>query len=141
MLRESLEPDARNVFIHISGENGSVLQARQTTGGKTTNDAGSDPTLPIGGWVRLTRSGTIVLGEISVDGNSWHELGRYDVALGPEALIGLAVTAHASGQVATATFSNLKFRRGPIPVNPSEPVTTWPQTAATVTLAEPPVLL
>lgn len=123
MLRDGLSPDARNVLIHISGQNGSVMQARLTPGAATTNSAGSEPSMPVGGWLRLTRHGDVVVGELSTDGRNWRELGRYSVQIGEAAYIGLAVTSHAPGSTATATFSNLKLSTGtqPIPPEPEAP--------------------
>ncbi len=118
MIRDGLAPDARNVLIHISGQNGSVLQARLQTGAETTNSAGSDPSVPIGGWMRLTRNGDQVIGSLSTDGTTWKELGRYSLAMGHTALIGLAVTAHSAGQTATAYFTGLDLRFGTQPTNP-----------------------
>lgn len=118
MLRDGLEPDAPNVFLHISKDNGSVLQMRPRAGATTVNDAGHDTTMPVGGWVRLTRTGATVVGELSRDGDSWSELGRYDTELGEDILVGLAVTAHGRGQVATAEFSRVKRDR---PGRPSKP--------------------
>lgn len=128
MIRESLQPDARNVLIHISGQNGSVLQARLEPGAETINSAGSDPSMPVGGWMRLTRSGDQVVGELSTDGASWRELGRYTVPMGQRMFIGLAVTAHAAGQTATASFSNLVFRQGKqqVPTDPGQSEPTEP---------------
>lgn len=136
MLRESLEPDSRNVLIHISGENGSVLQARYEDGGLTTNSAGRDSTHPVGGWVRLTRSGTTVVGETSTDGTNWRELGRYEIELQKDLMIGLAVTAHAAGEIATATFSDLKLWYGanvPAPETPAPAPTPAPTPTPTPT--------
>lgn len=112
MLRESLDPSAPNVLLHISNHNGSVLQTRMTRGAATVNSAGHDTTMEKGGWVRLTRTGDTVVGELSRDGVTWSELGRYEVQLGGEVLIGLAVTAHARGAIATATFSDLTHGTG-----------------------------
>lgn len=133
MLRESFEPDARNVLIHISGSNGSVLQARETQGGATINSAGSDPSMPVGGWVRLTRSGNTVIGELSETGADWRELGRYEVGFDSEAYIGLAVTAHSEGSLATATFSDLALNSGTVsvPQKPSDPGNQDPTPAPT----------
>ncbi len=125
MLRESLDPAAPNVLLHISSENGSVLQMRADNGGATVNGAGQDATMQVGGWVRLTRTANTVVGELSKDGSTWTELGRYEVAFGEDALIGFAVTAHASGKVATADFANMMRRGRTKPgrglVNPNPP--------------------
>lgn len=112
MLRESLDPSAPNVLLHISNQNGSVLQARMTRGASTVNSAGHDTTMTPGGWVRLTRAGDTVIGELSRDGVTWSELGRYELPFGDDVLIGVAVTAHARGEIATATFGDLEHGVG-----------------------------
>lgn len=121
MLRESVDPGARNVLLHISKGNGSVLQMREHTGGVTINSAGHDTTMPVGGWLRLSRKENTVIGELSRDGVSWSELGRYEVGFGSDALIGLAVTAHSRGDLATATFSDLKHGAGSLKPSPGVP--------------------
>ncbi len=121
MLRDGLDPSARNVLLHISNANGSVMQTRLVAGGTTINTAGHDTTMKTGGWVRLTRSGNTVVGELSTDGTSWRELGRYEVTFGQEALIGLAVTAHSRGATARARFTDLVHKAGPVSVQPDEP--------------------
>ncbi len=123
MLRDGLDPSARNVLLHISNANGSVLQTRSVAGGTTINSAGHDTQMTVGGWVRLTRSGNTVVGELSSDGVDWRELGRYEVSFGEEALIGLAVTAHSRGAAARARFTDLVHRSGPVKVKPGEPTT------------------
>ncbi len=131
MLRESLDPDASNVFIHISGSQGSVLQARSERGGTTVNNGFHQSDVKPGDWIRLIRNGTTVVGEYSTDGESWTKLGSYEVGMGDEAMIGLAVTAHDASNVATATFSDMRFYRGtfnvggpvePAPSDPTSPI-------------------
>lgn len=120
MVRDGIAPDAPNALIHISGGNGSVFQARLSKGGNSTNSAGHDPSLPIGGWLRLARYGNDVVASVSRDGGSWSELGRYTLPLGPEALIGLAVTSHSPGALAVADFSNLELKTGrQVPPDPA----------------------
>src|SRR5690606_19413190 len=79
MIRESLEPDAKNAMIHISGGNGSVYQARLEDGASTTNAAGADASATVGGWLRLTRAGDTFTGELSSDGQNWRTIGSYDI--------------------------------------------------------------
>ena len=127
MIRESLDPAARNALIHISAANGSVFQSRLEEGGSTVNNAGRDTGAKAGDWLRLSRDGDNFTGELSADGESWTKVGSYEISMDTRVLIGLAVTAHASGAKATAEFSAFKFRRGsivgsgPQPTPPSEP--------------------
>ncbi len=142
MIRTSLEPDARNALIHISGQNGSVFQARLSDGAATVNSAGNDPSMPVGGWMRLTRKGGEVIGELSSDGVAWSELGRYNLPMGQDALIGLAVTAHSPGNVAVAYFSNPRLVLGTqatpsTPVPPTNPAPS-PTPTPTPTPTPPP---
>lgn len=127
MIRESLDPDARNALIHISAAKGSVFQARLTKGAETVNSAGADPGAKAGGWLRLSRAGDTITGELSVDGEDWTTVGSYDIPMDTQVLIGLAVTSHARGASATARFSGFKFSLGtitqpaPKPTPPSDP--------------------
>lgn len=147
MARESLDTTSKNVLLHTTGEGGSVLQARLEVGGDTTNSAGKDPSVsPVGSWMRLTRIGTLVTGELSSDGSVWRELGHYNVPLADELYVGLAITSHAPGKLSTATFSNLRLEldyqgdtpepqrpSDPDPVNPN-PVTPSPTVPTSPTL-------
>lgn len=112
MIRESLDPDAPNALIHISAENGSVFQSRLVKGDPTVNFAGRDSSATAGGWVRLTRVGDVLTGDLSADGENWTEVGQYEIPFGGQVLIGLAVTAHARGAKAIAKFSSFKFQLG-----------------------------
>lgn len=130
MVRDTLDASSTNVMIHTSGENGAVLQARLVPGGTTTNSAGKDHNVtPTGSWMRLTRVGSLVVGELSYDGATWRELGSYETALGEEVYIGLAVTAHESGERAVATFSRLEVNSehvGSSPPVPERPIVPTP---------------
>lgn len=111
MLRDGLEPGARNVLLYVSGSNGALLQGRSDEDGDTTSVA-QDEGLGAGTWLKLTRFGDSVIGYYSEDGSNWSELGRMEVEFGPGALIGLAVTSHAAEQPATAQFTDVEFVRG-----------------------------
>lgn len=121
MIRESLDPEARNALIHISARNGSVFQARLATGDRTVNSAGRNASAVPGDWLRLTRKGTELTGEISANGQDWVKVGTYNLDLGSSALIGLAVTSHEPEAKATARFSNLVYRFGGVSSPDGEP--------------------
>lgn len=128
MVRETLDPAARNSLIHTSGSNGAVMQARETQGGSTTNRAGSDPTVSAPhSWMRLTRVGDVIAGELSGDGVHWRELGRYQLDLASSVHIGLAVTSHQPADVAKAVFSNLLVRDANVVLPAPQPDPTAPR--------------
>ncbi len=54
MIRESVAPDARNVFIAVSAQNGVIYQWRNTTGGESFYVQGPFVAAPY--WLRLTRT-------------------------------------------------------------------------------------
>lgn len=152
MIRESTAPESKNALIHISAGNGSVYQARVTDGDRTTNEAGADPTAEVGSWLRLTRVGDVLTGELSADGENWTEVGTYEIAMQEEVLIGMAVTAHASHSKATAKFKDVKYRRGrpdhagpkpqePAPTDPPQPTEPTPPSAPGSSFVLPPATL
>lgn len=128
MIRESLDPAAKNALLHISGANGSVFQARTSKGSATVNSAGADPSAKVGGWLRISREGATLTGELSTDGKAWTKVGSYEIPMQDVVLIGMAVTAHDRGATATAKFKDLTLRLGwlghgdqPQPTKPVEP--------------------
>lgn len=131
MFREDLGADARNVFLLITPSHGVVLQARTQRGGTTSDMLPNgttmyDPTPRPPTWLRLERQGDTFVGSHSVDGVSWSEVGRLDLALAPDVLVGVAVTSHVDGQVATSHFGALELTgtvKGPTPIAGGERVT------------------
>lgn len=113
MVREGLDPDAPNVLLYVSGEHGALLQGR-TEPGAATSSSGQVEELGAGTWLRLGRWGNEVVGEYSVDGFDWNQLGRYNLELSGDAYIGLAVTSHAAAKEATAGFTDLRLALGDI---------------------------
>ncbi len=138
MVRESLDPAARNSLIHTSGSSGAVLQARETLGGVTNNDGGKDPSVSApNSWMRLTRVEGVIAGELSHDGVNWRELGRYELELASTVHIGLAVTAHEPSSVAEAVFSHLSVRDDNVQLPAPEPDPAGPEPVPTDPEPEP----
>ncbi len=104
MIRESLAPGARNVFLALTPGNGLGLQQRQTTGGATSFDPGPwGATVPY--WVRLVRVSNQITSYVSRDGVTWTQLSVVTFPSG-SALVGFAVTSHDNSQLATAVFND-----------------------------------
>ena len=103
MMRESLDPGSRQAFMLVSPGKGLAFQRRADTGGVSTNTSGGAGTAPY--YVKLTRSGSTIAASISPDGSSWTLVGSDTIAMGVTIDVGLAVSSHVAGTLATATFT------------------------------------
>lgn len=108
MIRASLSPASAHGFMLVSPGKGVAFQRRQSDGAVSLHTAGSSSVAPR--WVRVTRSGSTVLGFESADGASWTLVGSSSIALGTTAMVGLAVSSHVAGTPAEATFDNVTVK-------------------------------
>jgi hypothetical protein len=106
MMRDGdLAPGAPHVMVVVTPGKGIAMQYRATLNGGSTQLAQvTGITAPK--WVRLKRTGTTFVGEMSSDGSTWQELGRVDIAMN-NPLSGLALTSHDNSQLATASFDDI----------------------------------
>jgi regulation of enolase protein 1 (concanavalin A-like superfamily) len=117
MIRVDDTDGAQNVTLNMTSGVGVRIQGRDDLF-PTTHD-NIPPVLslsqPQPTWLRLERVGKDVSGFYSQDGNIWYWGGGTLTMsdLKDEALIGLAVTAHQSGELATAVFDNVSVTKGP----------------------------
>ena len=110
MIRVDLTPGSPHVMLIASPGKGIAMQYRATRNGTTANVAIEPGTAPA--WLRLTRTGPAVVGEVSADGVTWSEIGRvHIVALEGGATVGLAVTSHDNATLAKAEFDDVLFER------------------------------
>ena len=106
MIRDTLEPDSRNVAVFITPENGVRFQFRNTTGGTTDRFFEEGITAPQ--WVKLERTvGGLVRAYYSADGSTWTQLNLTTVAMNTPMYIGLALTSHDTALTCEAKFSNV----------------------------------
>jgi titin len=132
MIRESLAANARNTFAFVAAVNGMAAQNRASLGGVTTSTAGPwGIVAPY--WVRLVRTGNIIVASTSADGASWVTVSTQTVAMGADVFVGLAVTSHNNSVLCTGTFVNVTITGGgtaPPPPAPPSPPTGLASTAA-----------
>ncbi|MDS0300583.1 DUF1349 domain-containing protein [Halogeometricum sp. S1BR25-6] len=105
MVRESLDPNSKNVMVRRRPNGESSMQYRPEDGADTESSGGT-----AADWLRLKRSGDTVKTYHSTDGESWtpiKTLDASDITLSDDVYVGLAVTSHLKGTLATATFQNL----------------------------------
>ncbi len=111
MIRDTLEPGARNGGLFVTPEHGTRFQQRVTTDAvyQTTlyvNDV-NDPTWAPN-WVKLERaSGGLVRAYYSEDGSNWESFSLRVVSMTYPIYIGLAVTSHNANEVCEAVLSNV----------------------------------
>ena len=114
MIRETLDPAAKNIAMVMSSGNGAEIQYRSSSGGSTSYAQSTGKTAPY--WVRLTRTGSTFTGYMSPDGTNWTVLGgTQTISMNTNTYVGLAVTSHNYGTLCTATFTRVSLVSLPSP--------------------------
>ena len=116
MMRDTLSTNARHAFMLVSPGKGIAFQRRDTTAGISEHTGGGAGTAPR--FVKLTRAGTTFTGFQSMDGITWTAVGSDTIAMGSTIYVGLAVSSHVSGVLATATFEGTTVEAVPPPPPP-----------------------
>jgi regulation of enolase protein 1 (concanavalin A-like superfamily) len=104
MIRASTDPSAAFVIVDVKPDGGIEFMARSINGGETQYIAGAAGSFSVP--LSLRREGSTVSAYI-LDGYFGTKIGSIDIDLPPNALIGLVVTSHERGTLATATFSGV----------------------------------
>jgi hypothetical protein len=106
MIRATTNANSANALIAVTPGNGVTFQSRASTGGTSGFNNTTGLSAPY--WVRLVRSGNTFTAFRSVNGVSWTQQGSATaISMAPTVYVGLAVTAHNNGLLATATFDNV----------------------------------
>jgi regulation of enolase protein 1 (concanavalin A-like superfamily) len=110
MIRQTLTAGSIHASLFVSPANGVAFQSRAATGGTSVSAAvpGAAPQ-----WVRLVRAGQTVTASVSSDGTSWSDVGQRTIPFAGSVYVGLAVTSHSAGQLASATFENVNITPQP----------------------------
>ena len=107
MLRESLAANSRFALMCVTPGKGAAFQYRTAAGGSAAPSNSGDLTTKAPYWVRVKREGVIVRGYLSPDGTNWTLRNSVTLTnLASTVYVGLAVTSHADGTLATAVFNN-----------------------------------
>jgi len=110
MIRDTLDAGSKNAFIAITGGegDGSTFQWRTDTDGSSD----SNRTLvvpPPPASIKLVRQDDTFTGYVLLDGQ-WQQQGvSTTVAMGDEVYVGLAMTSHQAGVLATAVIDNVSI--------------------------------
>jgi len=107
MIRGDLTPGAAQATMMVTPAKGNNFQRRPSAGATSLSTAGLMVTAPY--WVKLTRVGTAISAYQSSDGVTWSQVGSQIMTMGTNVLVGLAVSAHSTTTLATATFDNVSI--------------------------------
>lgn len=108
MIRESLDPNARNVFGFVTHDTLVAAQVRLPSGGATNLYSSGYDSRPQ--WLRLVKSGSQVTVQKSVDYTNWTTIQTFSFPLGQTFYVGFAVCSHDTSQLATAVFTDPSVR-------------------------------
>ena len=92
MIRETLDPGSAHGFALLSAGRGYAFQRRDSTGASSVSTAGTAGSPP--GWVRLTRTGSLLTAYQSSDGQNWTVIGSDSVPMAETVYVGIAVASH-----------------------------------------------
>ncbi|HTI38813.1 MAG TPA: Ig-like domain-containing protein [Vicinamibacterales bacterium] len=129
MFRNSLSPSAAQAFMLVSPGKGLAFQRRLSDGAGSVSTPGSFSTAPR--WVKLTRAGNTITAFESVDGVAWSRVAADTFAMGTTIDVGLAVSSHVNGVLATAGFDNISITAA-VPNTPPAVTLTSPAQGTTV---------
>jgi hypothetical protein len=110
MLREGLGAGARHasIFATPTTQKPVSFQRRPVAGGESVHTAGPSTTPPL--WLRLTRTGDVITAFYRKnEADAWTEIGSQTLTgLAADLRVGLAVSSHVDGTVATAQFDDVE---------------------------------
>ncbi|MCU1385752.1 MAG: hypothetical protein JWL71_4449 [Acidobacteria bacterium] len=111
MIRGNLNPGSLHASLFATPGKGVAFQRRAVENGVSVNTDGPATTAPV--WLKLHRDGAVITAYYrKATTDAWTTIGRQTIAGLPDTpLVGLAVSSHADGKVATASFSNVTLRR------------------------------
>jgi len=118
MIRESLDPSSRHVFIAFTSGNGIAFQRRTITGGYSDNN-NTVNTFTAPQWLKINISGSTYTAYRSADGLAWTQVGpAVDAGFGngQPVYAGLAITSHDNSTLSTAHIDNYSLG-GVLPLN------------------------
>ena len=120
MMRETLSASSRHAFMLVSAGKGLAFQRRTATSGSSTSTAasGSSPY-----FVKLSRSGNTFKAQKSVDGVTWTTVGSQSITMASTIYVGLAVSSHVDGSLASAIFERTAVTQAPTQSIAPQPTT------------------
>lgn len=104
MIRESLSSGSKHALVAVTPNNGVAFQRRLTTNGASSHTSGIAAKVPY--WVRLTRIGSSFVAYQSSNGTNWSRIGSATIQMTDPVYVGVAITSHSPGVLATANMDS-----------------------------------
>jgi hypothetical protein len=110
-MRTTTDAGAPQAFMLVSKSKGAAFQRRTVAGASSTSTSAGAVTAPR--WLKLSRRGTRITAYISSTGTSWTTVGSDTFSIGESLLVGLAVSSHDAGTLATGVFDSVSIASVP----------------------------
>jgi len=117
MIRESLNAGSKSIFLGLNTSTNIVFRRRLATDAPSAGNTFSVTNRP---WLRLMRMGNTLVAHCSPDGVNWEYVWFTTLTTSNKVEVGLAVTAHHNGLLATARLDSVSLA----PLSPLPG--TWP---------------
>lgn len=110
MVRGSLAPNSRNVFVAISAAHGATQQVRAQDSAITTSAQKEGVSTPC--WLKVQRTGDAITGAYSTDGKAWQPLATDALEKLPaDVHVGLAVSSHVNEKLTSAAIDSVQLTK------------------------------
>jgi hypothetical protein len=107
MIRETLNADARNVMLGLSGGRSGVFQRREASSEITQSL--EDPTMRQGQWLRLKRRENMISAYKSGNGWGWRLIDTVELPFDQRVYAGLALAGTNELKLASATLDSVRI--------------------------------
>jgi hypothetical protein len=113
MMRESLSAGSPQATMLVSAGKGLAFQRRRSLNALSVNTSGGSGVAPY--YVKLTRTGDTFTAFKSLNGTTWTAVGSDTIPMAATIYVGLAVSSHGAGSLATAAFDGTAVTASPAP--------------------------
>jgi hypothetical protein len=113
MIRDTLDAGSPHASVFATPQKGVAFQRRLTQNGPSVHTPGPATTAPV--WLQLQRTGDVIAAySRKATTDPWAKIGEETIAgLAAVPFVGMAVTSHSDGRVASASFSGVVFSATP----------------------------
>ena len=106
MMRESLSPDSRNVFLSLTAARGGVCHWREVSGEES--NISLDGLMPVPCWLKLKRDGEVFTAFKSPNGKSWSLVERIPMRAASRMFVGMAAVSMREGVLGQSVFEQVE---------------------------------
>jgi hypothetical protein len=112
MIRESMDPGSPQVSLSVNASTNVIFRRRFATDESSVQNTFAGTNLLQGTndiWLRLMRMGNTFVAHYSTNGLNWQYMWFTTLTMSNQVQVGLGVTAHHYGELATAVFDNVSL--------------------------------